>query len=168
MTRGKIKFDSVAAASCIAELGALSCPAFGDTEIRTLIQNCYSAVTGTVAIGQAGCIDSAECVRGAYCARGVDGGEGTCAALSGPGGACSGNNEKCAYRGYLGSERCDLYAYTDAGPTFKCLAQQPLGSTCNQAWECSSGLCNYVTAKCGTSQILTDKATCAFFKKDGG
>ena len=170
MTRGKVKFDSVAAASCIAGLGALSCPVYGSVEYRNVIQNCYAALSGTVGVGQTGCIDSVECVKGAYCQLNTDGGEGSCVALAAPGGACGPDtNDMCAYRGYIGNERCDIYKYGDAGKTFKCIAQQPIGSGCTLDWECASGLCDFITSKCVQTLTFVDPVTCAsYHNKDGG
>ncbi len=169
MTRGKVKFDAVAAASCVAGLGALTCPVYGSAEYRNVMQNCYAALSGTVGIGQTGCIDSVECVKGAYCQLNTDGGEGSCIALAAPGAACGpDNNDMCAYRGYIGNERCDIYKYGDAGKTFKCLAQLPIGSPCTLDWECASSLCSFVTSKCVQTLTLVDPETCAYFTKDGG
>lgn len=166
ITRGKVKLDPSLGSACLQSLANFNCAALGSKEWSAMLQNCFGALSGTVAIGATGCRDAVECVPGAYCAANADGGEGTCTALAEAGAPCGPTgNDMCAYRGYLGAQRCDLFKYNDAGGTKTCVPQQPNGSTCNFQWECANGTCAYATQKCDSLQIIADPGTCAAFKK---
>jgi hypothetical protein len=180
---GRLRLDTTAATSCIAGISTMTCGVFNDvdsggtsitaTEYSTIVQNCYSAIYGTIPIGQEGCTVAAECAPNAQCvaATGTDGGATTkCAALNGSGqGPCTLNsNWQCQYRGYLGTPA--LTCETADGGT-ECVPKLSNGANCTYSFECSSGLCNqYANPSCASSGPIIDfPSSCNYlFGLDGG
>lgn len=181
VARDKMRVDPTASASCLAGLQTITCAptvAISATEYKNVTQNCYGAIHGIVPIGSVGCMAAEECVTGAYCEPPTDGGtEGTCRALKAKGDPCSligsvDTNAQCAYRGYIGSLRCDAYDYTEAGvdaspPSGTCQPQTADNGVCNQSWECNNGLClqGPSIATCAPSEILNPPEECTYLTK---
>jgi hypothetical protein len=162
--RGFVTLNSTAAASCIADMATLSCPAVTSSEVTTATANCYAAMIGTLNPGQ-GCVDSIECKQGNYCKfAGADGGKsdagtqlGQCATLVAQGQPCGqappygdptfASNE-CEYKGWQPPANfCDYDSFPDAGG-YTCQPLRANTSSCFNDDECQSGICGTLGQDC--------------------
>ncbi len=61
---GNIAVNETAATSCLAAIQTLTCGQISGTEYSTMVENCLSALSGTIPIGGSGCTGSVECNNG--------------------------------------------------------------------------------------------------------
>jgi hypothetical protein len=182
--RGNLTLNQSAATSCLAGLATLSCPTISGSEFKTTSDNCFAAVTGTLANG-ANCIQSAECKSGEYCkfagvdAGTTDGGQalGICANLVGDGGACGADpygtnfqSDECAYEGWQAPPSFCNY---DNSPNNFCSPLRANAATCFSDNECASGMCGEPLQDCSNGcTCITSRdisPACGFFGiKDAG
>jgi hypothetical protein len=166
--RNLVTLDQTAAASCLAGMATLSCPAVTSSEVTTATSNCFAATTGTLNAGQ-GCLASIECKAGNYCKfAGADGGKsdagtqlGQCAALQGQGQACGQappygdpnfTSDECEYKGWQPPQRfCDYDSYPDASG-YSCQPLRANAAHCFNDDECSSGICGTYGQDCINTQ----------------
>lgn len=129
---GRIQYDPVKGATCLAEATALGCDDFFARSPLAL-PACRAALVGTVAADGA-CIAHAACADGLFCSRPTEEArcEGTCAAI--------------------GAGRCDADAHCPAGQRCvhdwqvgnHCAAPSTAGAPCNVDEACAAGLhCPY-------------------------
>lgn len=188
--RGHAQLNTTAAQSCLAGLATLSCPTATNSEVNTLTDNCYGAVSGNLTAG-GDCVSSVECQATEFCKfAGVDAGkseagtvQGQCATLVAQGQLCGqappyGDptfaSGECAYRGWHPPAAfCDYDSFPDAGG-YTCQPLRANAAPCFNDVECASGMCGTLfqdcintACTCATSRDYT--GVCTVFKiKDAG
>ncbi len=170
---GRLTLNPAQVATCLANVATFTCPTITSGDLNTTSVACFGAVTGTQANGQP-CNTSIECANGYCVANGpdasTDAGLGTCTPLLGSGqGTCNGRNEECQVRGYLGTPaRCDIQKDGGVAPLI-CTTRLANGAACTANWECASGTCDFITAKCATGTLTTTPFACGQLTiKDAG
>ncbi len=172
IARGNVTLNSTAAASCLAGLSTLSCPAITSSEVNTVTANCFAAAIGTLGVG-ADCVASIECQPTEYCQfAGIDAGKtdagstlGQCATLIAQGqpcgqappyGAPAYTSEECEYKGWQPPAHfCDYDSFPDAGG-YTCQPLRANSTPCFNDDECSSGICGTYGQDCiGTTCICS-------------
>jgi hypothetical protein len=91
-----VVMDQARAAGCLAAIAALPCGTQTPAQFAAVTSACEFVFTGTIPVGQSGCISSFECAPsaaidaggGAYCNKPADAGVGVCTALATAGQPC--------------------------------------------------------------------------------
>lgn len=168
---GHVVYDKAAAAKCFQEVAAINCGLISAAQQAKIVDDCYAALRGTLAIDAGPCVNSLECTSGAYCRIPGDASTGRCVAVQAVGQPCSDvlNSTDCTYLG-----NGTPAAYCDPGDGAappRCASAKPLDAGCNFSQECQSRACN--SPVCVNSVVFSDpgvpNGTCAFFTiQDGG
>ena len=156
---GRLAFDGVAAAACLATIDTMNCDGFTFVETR---EECRDVVTGLVAVGDP-CysgppnfaVASSEC-SGGYCDMSGQACPGECVALKADDEACAGSDEcqpeswcfeqVCTPRPAIGeacsSDACPYGASCITAPNETegvCVARSEAGQACDESEPCSFG-----------------------------
>jgi hypothetical protein len=184
---GHLVFNAVAAQSCLDLLQQIDCTTnqiASGVEMQSYA-SCFATYTGTLTAGSA-CANTIECAPGSFCLP-VDGGVGdagaigVCQALAGDGGACallgnaSASQSVCSDRG-SGNTGLFCQSFDPSAPTevldaaaWTCGPQEPIGTGCAQAVDCTSFECTPLpTRQCATSIVAVSAAACTAFAVEAG
>jgi hypothetical protein len=161
---GLVQFDASAAHSCLLLVRSLTCGTIPAAGLATVIQDCFGAMQGTLAIDAGPCINSLECSAG-FCKLAQDGGPGFCHALAALGQPCTdpAGSTDCTY---LGNGVPPLFCGPNDAGMNVCQNALPLSAPCNSGVQCASGSC-YSTG-CSSNQILSNAGICSQFITDAG
>ncbi len=121
-------FDGEAAQACIDVLTSRSCSG------ANVVRGCLDRVTQAQHKPGDECSHSAEC-QSLYCVPGSGGKKGYCAAVSVPGGNCSGEDEGCT-------------SGTFCSNSMRCEYQKKAGEKCTRPNECESFICHKAQKIC--------------------
>lgn len=165
---GKVTYDPAIASQCLTAIRNMTCKNTTAAEYKNAWQKCFSAATGTGAVGTA-CKTHVECVNTSFCDPDNDG--GTCTTLLGAGVACQRNFNaaapgQCSYRS-TGASQCRGAAGTET-----CQGLAADGTDCEYDWDCQSGACS-PTDDAGTAFKCSSTVDflfgiCDYYKVDGG
>jgi hypothetical protein len=170
---GDLVFDPNAANRCVTGVGSFTCGVIMQGPYKTIHDDCFAALHGTVAVGGP-CGASIECAPDGVCIRPADGGPGTCNAIRAAGAPCGdipNDQEACTYIGSgVPPQFCD-----DSNPdaaAWTCQPAQANGASCYLHFACTSGVCGDL-GTCDTQFTATDPGvpggTCdAFTIRDAG
>lgn len=155
---GRVAFDEVTAASCLATIDTMSCDGFTFVEGR---EECQGVMTGLVAVGEpcySGApnfaVASSECEDG-YCDMSGQTCPGACVALKADDEACSSSSE-CQPESYCFEEVCTVRpAVGEACSGDAC----PYGVSCVTAPNETEGVC---VARSVAGQACDESAPCSF------
>jgi hypothetical protein len=135
---GNLQVNSASATACLAALSPLSCGTFGAAQYQAITNDCFGVLTGAIAAGAGGCIDSFECASG-YCNLPIDAGTGTCMPLVVAGGVCL-TQDMCSQASLAPAMYCTTQVTGSSPGT--CQALLADGANCGGAdMACASGLC---------------------------
>lgn len=114
--RPYVTVDQTKATACLNAIQAFPCGTQTAAQWATITQACELVLTGTIPVGQSGCVSSWECAPNSYCDPTNDG--GTCTALATQGQPCNTvinagspplNPEPDQMCSYLGSQQPALF-----------------------------------------------------------
>jgi hypothetical protein len=161
VSSGKVKYDGIQAAACLAAYGTIVCTQTWNAGFQASgAPLCAKVFTGTIASGGT-CFLNAECAPGAICSfqgSSCDPSTQCCPGTCMPGGATVALNGDCSDT----TSTCVFGTYCDrSGATPLCLAQATTeGATCSTG-QCALPLfCDPVTGTC--MKPAPSGATCAF------
>jgi hypothetical protein len=155
VTAGRMSFDGVVAARCIAAMERATCASFGQVSDVAV---CGGVFVGLVPNGEA-CQDVVECaVDGVICDGLTDTAAGTCRNRFDLDDDCT-----------PGADQCGPLLYC-AETTMKCTATKDVGMSCLSNAECTSGLCDTEnsTFTCLEAPPTPEPVTCAPEPADAG
>lgn len=161
-TPSTLTYDKAKADECLRLTRTFSCGIVKATDEKAMREACGKAISGTIAVGAAGCRASVDCVDG-YCG-GFDGGVGTCLRFADAGQPC-GPADPTDPKGDLMCSRYGLgitpavYCQSGDGGA-KCAANLPIDAGCKGFQQCASGQCDpeppYGKGVCVTEAVVTD------------
>jgi hypothetical protein len=192
---GHINFDQDAAAKCIADQAALTCGTYTAAEYTAAVNDCSTAMTGKLQIGDGPCLSAWDCAPPAYCAGagGVaidsifanDGGTLSGAFVGGNQSADAGQTGVCTALRSVNQSCNDLFFYTDCtylgngspalfcnqdggtGPG-QCVPALTTGTACVVNVNCTPQVCDSVTGECQATTVFDDTNDCTFAFPDAG
>ncbi|MDP9034028.1 MAG: hypothetical protein M3O50_04430 [Myxococcota bacterium] len=185
INNGNILYDPEAGAACLGSINSLAGGCMVTSALQPqLINNCFGALTGTLAAGAA-CTASLECAPGNFCAPTDGGATGVCAALHSVGQPCGafGDNatqnqssEICSYRasgntGMTCRTIDGMGNFTEAG-TWSCQPQYAVNAICNIDTDCVAPMICDTSLNGGTcvstGRVLLAPSNCGTFILDAG